>query len=205
MDGYGSYLTRQFIEYTASHKIQLFALPPHTTHFLQPLDVGCFQPLKWYYGKCLDFASRTGAKDITKTDFFVTIAWVRQETFRLGIIRSGWRRSGIYPFNPQLMLDELERQEAEENAAVASYKPLPVQAPPTPTFVSSDFEEYSDEEYARASSAYNQARQRLLEVYHKSKRPKTPPLIMLAPGEPGWQTPLTIRTLKRQHTAIKDA
>src|SRR5438874_2619728 len=124
MDGYGSHLTPQFIEYATSHKIQLFVLLPYTTHFFQLLDVGYFQSLKWYHGKYLDFALRTGAKDITKTDFFATIAWVRQETFRLGTIRSGWRRSGIFPFNPQLVLDELERQEVEENAAVASYRPL---------------------------------------------------------------------------------
>ncbi|KAF1993088.1 DDE-domain-containing protein, partial [Amniculicola lignicola CBS 123094] len=54
INGHRSYNTKQFAEFTEKHKIQLFTLPPHTTYILQPLNVGCFQPLKWYYGSCLD-------------------------------------------------------------------------------------------------------------------------------------------------------
>jgi len=61
LDGYGSHHTREFLQYAEEHKIQVFALPPHTTHILQPLDVGCFQPLKWYHGRELDWAARSGA------------------------------------------------------------------------------------------------------------------------------------------------
>ncbi|KAF1994311.1 CENP-B protein, partial [Amniculicola lignicola CBS 123094] len=49
VDGHGSHDTKQFAEFAEKYKIQLFALPPHTTYILQPLDVGCFQLLKWYY------------------------------------------------------------------------------------------------------------------------------------------------------------
>lgn len=42
VDGHGSHLTREFIQYAEQQYIQLFALPPHTTHLLQLLDVGCF-------------------------------------------------------------------------------------------------------------------------------------------------------------------
>ena len=73
MDGHGSHATREFIQYAEQQQIQLFALPAHTTHLLQPLDVGCFQPLKWYHGRCLEWASRTGSRDINKADFMATI------------------------------------------------------------------------------------------------------------------------------------
>jgi hypothetical protein len=39
-------MTTEFYQYAIEHKIQLFALPPHLSHILQPLDVGCFQLLK---------------------------------------------------------------------------------------------------------------------------------------------------------------
>ncbi|KAF2177060.1 DDE-domain-containing protein, partial [Zopfia rhizophila CBS 207.26] len=103
LDGYGSHHTREFIRYAARNRIQLFALPPHTTHFLQVLDVGCFQPLKWYHSRTLDWAARTGSKEITKA----TIHAIRMETFKPGIIRSGWRRTGIHPFNPEAVAKKL--------------------------------------------------------------------------------------------------
>ena len=46
MDGYGSHFTRDFIEPTTSNKIQLWALPLHTTHFLQPLRCGLFSAIE---------------------------------------------------------------------------------------------------------------------------------------------------------------
>ena len=111
VDGDGSHLTREFYEYAIAHKIQPFALPPHLSHLLQPLDVGCFQPLKWYHGLELDHASRTGARDINKADFLSTIESIRCATFTVSTIRSGWRRTGLYPFKPDLVINELKTQE----------------------------------------------------------------------------------------------
>jgi hypothetical protein len=42
MDGYDSHHTYEFLLYVERKKIKIYALPPHTSHFLQPLDVGCF-------------------------------------------------------------------------------------------------------------------------------------------------------------------
>jgi hypothetical protein len=74
VDGHGSHETMEFAKYAEDNNIVLWALPPHTTHLLQPLDVGCLQPLKWYHGRCLDWAARTGSKDISKADFLATVA-----------------------------------------------------------------------------------------------------------------------------------
>jgi hypothetical protein len=45
LDGYSSHVNIAFIEFAVLHQIILVVLPPHTTHRLQPLDVGCFGPL----------------------------------------------------------------------------------------------------------------------------------------------------------------
>ncbi|KAI1005644.1 hypothetical protein K3495_g2574 [Podosphaera aphanis] len=39
MDGHGSHLTFEFINYCDAHKVFPFLLPPHSTHLLQPLDI----------------------------------------------------------------------------------------------------------------------------------------------------------------------
>ena len=45
VDGHGSHLTEEFLEYCHRHKILLAVYPPHSTHTLQPLDVVMLKPL----------------------------------------------------------------------------------------------------------------------------------------------------------------
>ena len=45
LDGHGSHLTMEFLNYCHDNKILLAVFPPHSTHTLQPLDVGMFTPL----------------------------------------------------------------------------------------------------------------------------------------------------------------
>ena len=58
IDGHDSHITADFINYCYDHEIWPLCLPPHTTHLLQPLDVGCFQPLKYYLGLAVDASIR---------------------------------------------------------------------------------------------------------------------------------------------------
>jgi hypothetical protein len=49
-NGHGSHTTLDWVTLAHSNNIILFCLPPHTTHRLQPLDVGCFGLLQtaWF-------------------------------------------------------------------------------------------------------------------------------------------------------------
>ena len=69
--------------------------------------MGCFQPLKWYYGRVLDWAARTGAKDVNKADFLATLGQIRAETFRAKTIRKGWAATGIYLFKLEVVISKL--------------------------------------------------------------------------------------------------
>ena len=40
LDDHESHCSIEFIEFSDTYKIILLVLPPHTTHLLQPLDVG---------------------------------------------------------------------------------------------------------------------------------------------------------------------
>jgi hypothetical protein len=46
LDGYGSHLTARFIAFCLDENIDLVYLLLHTSHLLQPLNVGVFSPLK---------------------------------------------------------------------------------------------------------------------------------------------------------------
>jgi hypothetical protein len=46
VDCHGSHLSAQFVQFCMTHNIDLLVLPPHTSHVLQPLDVGVFEKLK---------------------------------------------------------------------------------------------------------------------------------------------------------------
>ena len=49
LDGHASHVTTKVIRFCVDHKIILLCLPPHTTHLLQPLDVGIFAALATAY------------------------------------------------------------------------------------------------------------------------------------------------------------
>jgi hypothetical protein len=66
MDGHGSHLTYKFCAYALSRNMYLIFLPAHSTHPLQPLDVGLFGPLQHYYGKAADNYMRETRSGINK-------------------------------------------------------------------------------------------------------------------------------------------
>ena len=72
VDGHGSHLTEEFLEYCHRHKILLGIYPPHSTHTLQPLDVVMFKPLSTAYSKELTtyLHNGQGLAGIKKGDFF---------------------------------------------------------------------------------------------------------------------------------------
>jgi hypothetical protein len=44
-------------------------MPPHSSHLLQPLDVGVFAVLKRLYGRAVENRMRCGINHINKDDF----------------------------------------------------------------------------------------------------------------------------------------
>ena len=46
LDGHSAHYCPETIRMAAKEKVILCALPPHTTHLTQSLDIGCFAPLK---------------------------------------------------------------------------------------------------------------------------------------------------------------
>lgn len=82
-------------------------MPPHSSHILQPLDVGCFGPLKRAYGKQIEGYIRGYQTHITKDDFFLAFLAAFQEAITPENIRGGFRGAGITPFSPERVLEGL--------------------------------------------------------------------------------------------------
>jgi hypothetical protein len=73
VDGHGSYVTKDFIDYCHAHHIILGVLPPHSTHMLQPLDIVMFKRLSSTYTKALTTLLQCSLElvPIHKGDFFL--------------------------------------------------------------------------------------------------------------------------------------
>ena len=110
LDGHGSHHTIEFVRYCDGQSIIPFGLPPHLTHILQPLDVVVFQPLKHYYSKELDIMVRDGLTNITKIEFLQCIQQARRQAFKKCTICSAFQKTGIRPFNPQVVLEVLQKR-----------------------------------------------------------------------------------------------
>ena len=100
LDGHSSHYCPAFIKLAAEQSVIVFALPPHTTHFAQPLDKGCFSPLKTAWRQvCHEFRSKNPGRMITRYDFnqLFSLAWFKAMT--APNIISSFRATGICPFD----------------------------------------------------------------------------------------------------------
>jgi hypothetical protein len=72
VDGHSSHVNMAFIQKANTLRILVLILPPHTTHQLQPLDVGLFQPLSTAYSKHLNefLYGSLGMSKMTKWNFW---------------------------------------------------------------------------------------------------------------------------------------
>jgi hypothetical protein len=115
LDGHGSHCTLDFLEWCHKRRILVAIYPPHSTHRLQPLDVSLFRPLATYYSQALDAYTRQslGLSSISKRDFFTIFYPAFDKAFTEENIRSGWRKTGIEPWNPAEVLKIFDKEGGE--------------------------------------------------------------------------------------------
>jgi hypothetical protein len=107
LDGYGSHLTLDFISFCEEHKIIPLCLPPHTTHMLQPLDVVLFRSYKKEHRDVLHEAMFSCCANFNKIEFLHALKGMREKAFRQTSIASAFRKTGIFPFRPDVVLQQL--------------------------------------------------------------------------------------------------
>jgi len=140
-DGYGSHITQNFIDFCWKHRIRPFQLPPHSTHLLQPCDVGAFQSFKHNFKEEVRRDVFLGAKEISKTDFFSFFQRFSDKTFTIKLCKSAFKKAGLIPLNPKVVFDKMDRfgitveaqnQGGDGSDSDASSEPAFATPPPPP-------------------------------------------------------------------------
>lgn len=128
LDGHLSHISREVIFFCEQHKIILLCLPAHSTHILQPLDVGIFGPLAAKYKQLLENRSWPGGRYfIDKVEFLDIYQDARDQVFSPSLVQSAFRKAGYAPFDPQTVLDNLPC--ARLNAHIESKQITGVEVP----------------------------------------------------------------------------
>lgn len=72
LDGHSSHINLRFIDYADRNRILIAVFPSHSTHQLQPLDVGLFSALSTYYTQGIDrlMITSQGTYHLTKRNFW---------------------------------------------------------------------------------------------------------------------------------------
>ncbi|PMD31228.1 DDE-domain-containing protein [Hyaloscypha variabilis F] len=111
VDGHSSHVNIAFVDWADQHGIILLILPPHTTHRLQPLDVGLFQPLSTYYSVEINdlLDSSLGTVGMTKGLFWKYFKPAFDEAFTEENIQSAFRKSGIWPTDGSAIIKMITR------------------------------------------------------------------------------------------------
>jgi len=69
LDGHESYYSTEFELYCQQNNIITLYMPPHSSYLLQPLDIGCFGPLKQAYGRQVENLIRMYINHVSKLEF----------------------------------------------------------------------------------------------------------------------------------------
>ena len=99
-DGHKSHLSLTLTEWAKKRNVILYVLPPHTSHLTQPLDLSVFGPLKsQYYKECQTYLQQNPGISITRYEVAKLTAKPYLKALCPENIISGFRKSGIYPYN----------------------------------------------------------------------------------------------------------
>ncbi len=113
VDGHNSHLNMRFFDWAIKERILLAIYPPHSTHRLQPLDVGLFSPLSTFYSQALDlWILRThGIIGLQQKDFFNLFWPAFERAFTKKNVLVAWLKTGLSPFNSKIVLSQLDKYE----------------------------------------------------------------------------------------------
>ena len=85
-------------------------MPAHSSHLLQPLDVGCFSVHKQSYGQLVEQKMGLGVNHIDKQEFLPLYQQACAKALHKKNIQSGFTAAGLVLYNPDRVLSLLHAQ-----------------------------------------------------------------------------------------------
>ncbi len=124
VDGHSSHVNMKFLDLADSLRTIVLILPPHSTHRLQPLDVGLFAPLAKAYSKELNTLMHhsLGLVDMTKRGFWLMFHTAWKQSFTEENIKSAFEATGIFPYEPERVLKSIRRPPTNETPSKRSFR-----------------------------------------------------------------------------------
>ncbi|KAF1925185.1 DDE-domain-containing protein, partial [Didymella exigua CBS 183.55] len=119
LDGHASHHSLEFQELCKENNIYTLCMPPHSSHLLQPLDVGCFSPLKRAYSREVESLIRHHINHITKLEFLPAFKAAFNQSLTSANICSAFRGAGLVPLQPDAVLSKLDVQLRTPSPAAA--------------------------------------------------------------------------------------
>ena len=133
LDGHSSHLSYEVATFCKSQGIILYCLPPHSSHAMQPLDVGVFGPMKAAWHKALKEWHWENPGVIFGKGCFTGLfkkVWDKSTTEEKAA--QGFLRSGLYPLDPMAVNLKRLRIEAPENEQRSEHAEVQVLALESP-------------------------------------------------------------------------
>ena len=108
IDGHESHRSLEFQKLCKENNIITLFMPPHSSHLLQPLDVGCFSPLKRAYSRQIESLVRDHINYITKLEFLPAFRAAYNQSITKENIYASFRGAGLAPHNPEVVTSKLD-------------------------------------------------------------------------------------------------
>jgi len=99
-DGHKSHVNLTLKEWGQENNIVFFVIPPHTSHVTQPLDIGCFGPLKRaYHSECQSFMRQTPGIQINRLNIAALSSKSYNKSLTPANLISSFAKAGIFPLD----------------------------------------------------------------------------------------------------------
>ena len=99
-----------------NNNIKLLILPPHSSHFTQPLDISIFGPLKKYMSQELSKLVNAKVNTVQKMEWLRAYVGARHSAFSSQNINSSWSGAGLNPFQPRKVIRRVHDDSNSERA-----------------------------------------------------------------------------------------
>ena len=100
-------------------------LTAHSSHLLQPLDVSVFSPLKHFWKQHISVLSiYLSSTPVCKRIITSTYPKARIQAFTTSNITHGFQKTGIYPFQPDIVPHTLPQPQSQQSEPILPTQPL---------------------------------------------------------------------------------